>query len=92
MLSVSKICNCKFLGEEFCVSSVMNLAYETIFSTFTGKGKLEHGTSKWDGGGMQVSCTHHFKGSKRYIDILNKKLSSKAGLINAVLNIVFELD
>ena len=45
MLSVLKICNCKFLGEEFCVSSVMNLAYETIFATFTGKGKLEHGTS-----------------------------------------------
>ena len=45
MLSVLKICNCKFLGEEFCVSSVMNLAYETIFATFTGRGKLEHGTS-----------------------------------------------
>ena len=45
MPSVLKICNCKFLGEEFCVSSVMNLAYETIFATFTGKGKLEHGTS-----------------------------------------------
>ena len=41
---------------------------------------------------MQVSCTHHFKGSNRYIDILNKKLSSKAGLISTVLNIVFELD
>ena len=23
----------------------MNLAYETIFATFTGKGKLEHGAS-----------------------------------------------
>ena len=41
MLSVLKICNCKFLGEEFCVSTVMNLAYETIFATFTGKGKLD---------------------------------------------------
>ena len=45
MLSVLKICNCKFLGEVFCVSSVMNLAYETILATFTGKGKLEHGAS-----------------------------------------------
>ena len=34
----------------------------------------------------------YFKGSKRYIDILNKKLSSKAGLISTVLSIVFELD
>ena len=50
MLSVLKICNSKFLGEEFCVSSVMNLAYKTIFATFTLKGKLEHGTSDPGGG------------------------------------------
>ena len=43
MLSVLKICNCKFLGEEFCVSSVMNLAHETIFATFTGKANLNMG-------------------------------------------------
>ena len=45
MPSVLKICSWKFLGEEFCISSVMNLAYETIFATFTGKGRLEPGTS-----------------------------------------------
>ena len=37
---------------------------------------------------MQVSCALHFKGSKRYIDILTKKLSTKAWLINTMLNIV----
>ena len=41
---------------------------------------------------MQVSSTLHFKGSKWYIDILNKKLSNKAWLISTVLNIVLELD
>ena len=39
-----------------------------------------------------VSCTLYFKGSKRHIDILKKKLGSKAWLISTALNIVFELD
>ena len=40
-----------------------------------------------------MSCTLQFKGSKRYIDnILKEKLSNKARLIIAGLNIVFELD
>ena len=47
--------------------------------------------SKEMGWGRNASIMY-FKGSKRYIDILNKKLSSKAGLISTVLNIVFELD
>ena len=69
------------------------LQRKSITVQFIGSLKqITRSTWKWDGGGMQVSCTHHLKGSKRYIDILNKKLSSKAGLINAVLNIVFELD
>ena len=33
----------------------------------------EHAVRKWDGGGMQLSRTLRFKGSKRYISILKEE-------------------
>ena len=40
---------------------------------------------KWDRGGLQVSCTLHFRGSKTYIAILKKKFK-KQSLINQYMD------
>ena len=46
--------------------------------------------SKWDGARMQVSCTLHFKGSKRYTSIFfRKEFSNK---VYAGMDTKFQLD
>ena len=44
----------------------------------TGSSKLILEKRNWDGGGMQISCSLHFKGSKIYTAILKKELNNKA--------------